>query len=294
MDIKVPRGKYVLAVSGGVDSMTLLDLLSNLPGVELVVAHFNHGIRTDSAEDEKLVAKEASRYCWPLETGRGGLRPNTSEDTARRARYEFLEDVRQNHKAQKIITAHHQDDLIETALLNLLRGTGRRGLTAMADNPEVLRPLLNTPKAEIISYARQKKLAWCEDSTNQSTDHLRNYLRINVLPGLTQEQREGLLVNLDKIRRLNLKIDSRIAVLARQIRSSANVNRQAFAALPDKIADELLVYWLRTGQLGEIDSYEVSRLKLALKTAKPDTEHAVKGPFRLRIGASTASFQITP
>ncbi|HET7827717.1 MAG TPA: tRNA lysidine(34) synthetase TilS, partial [Candidatus Saccharimonadales bacterium] len=176
MKIEVPSGKYVLAVSGGVDSMTLLDLLSNLSGVDFIIAHFNHGTREDSDLDEALVTAAAGRYGRLLEIGRGGLGPKASEDTARRARYAFLEAIRQKHGAKKIITAHHQDDLIETALLNILRGTGRRGLSAMADNPDVLRPLLNISKSEIISYVRRQKLAWREDSTNQDTDYLRNYI----------------------------------------------------------------------------------------------------------------------
>jgi tRNA(Ile)-lysidine synthase len=293
MNIKIPRGKHALAVSGGVDSVVLLDLLSNLSGAELVVAHFNHGTRNDSVEDEKLVAEAASRYGWPLEIGRVELGPKANEDAARRARYEFLEAARQKHKALKIITAHHQDDLIETALINLLRGTGRRGLSAIVNNPTVLRPLLNVSKPEILKYARQKNLKWHEDSTNQNTDYLRNYIRLKILPKLSSMQRADLIQNLDIINKLNSEIDSEVKSIDRQVRSKLEIDRQIYTLLPDKIADELLAYWLREEKLGEIDRYEVSRLKLALKTAKPNTTHSVKGSNRLEVNISTANFKIT-
>src|SRR3989338_2021299 len=154
---KIPLGRYVLAVSGGVDSIVLLDLLakqakspklrvpssdkkapsSQLPvrSYKFVVAHFNHSIRLDSGEDEKLVADAAGKYGLRFKVGQGRLGPGTSEDQARTARYKFLETVRKSCQAKTIITAHHQDDVMETAILNLLRGSGRRGLTAIIQNP---------------------------------------------------------------------------------------------------------------------------------------------------------------
>lgn len=283
----------MLAVSGGVDSMVLLDLLSNLRGVDLVMANFNHGIRADSDEDEKLMAVAASRYGWPLEIGHGKLGPKSSEETSRRARYQFLEVIRIKHQATKIITAHHQDDLIETALINILRGTNRRGLSAIADNTKVLRPLLNVSKTEIVKYARRHGLAWREDSTNQSPDYLRNYIRLEITPKLNGHQKKALIGSLAKIKQLNSEIDEQIRSLGLLIRPKKDIDRQLYASLPDKIADELLVYWLRAGQMGEIDRNEVSRLKLALKTAKPDTQHTVKGSNQLVVKASTAGFKAT-
>src|SRR5438270_2251525 len=118
MKVNVPPGRYVLAVSGGVDSMVLLDLLAKLPGLELVVAHFNHGIRPESVNDEELVANRAKRLNLPLELGYASLGQGASEATARQARYQFLEAVQKKYKAKAIITAHHQDDWIETAVIN--------------------------------------------------------------------------------------------------------------------------------------------------------------------------------
>src|SRR5689334_19288064 len=122
----VQPGKYVLAVSGGVDSMVLLHALQGRPGVKLVVAHYDHGIRPDSHEDRHLVQVVAAQHGLPFEYEEDWLGWGTSEETAREARYNFLERTRQRHKSDAIITAHHQDDVLETAIINLLRGTGRK------------------------------------------------------------------------------------------------------------------------------------------------------------------------
>lgn len=166
--------KYVLAVSGGVDSVVLLDMLSRQPNLDLVVAHFDHGIRDDSAVDANFVARLAGIYKLPFETRREELGKNASEEMARDRRYAFLRSVAEKHNA-KLVTAHHADDVVETIAINLSRGTGWRGLAAM--DSDVLRPMTNITKNEIINYAKHNKLKWREDSTNASDDYLRNRLR---------------------------------------------------------------------------------------------------------------------
>src|SRR3954465_12515910 len=97
MKLDVKPGKYILAVSGGVDSMTLLNMLSNLPGIELFVAHFDHGIRPGSKADGEFVAVISKKMNLPFEIGYGKLGSGASEEVARNARYSFLETVRNKH-----------------------------------------------------------------------------------------------------------------------------------------------------------------------------------------------------
>src|SRR3990167_9095744 len=211
--LDLPAGKYILAVSGGVDSMSLLHLLvqkrqqkadSNIQhptsNIEFVVAHFNHGIRPDSDKDEELVHKAAKKYQLPFEVGYGKLGPGASEELARKARYQFLGRLKDKYQAKTILTAHHQDDLLETAIINVFRGTGRRGLTAISENPDISRPLLDVPKTKIMSYAKRHKLKWREDPTNTDETKLRNYVRRRVVAKLTDQQRRDLLKNIDKVR----------------------------------------------------------------------------------------------
>jgi tRNA(Ile)-lysidine synthetase-like protein len=294
MEAKVPAGKYVLAVSGGVDSMVLLDLLSNLDGVELVAAHFNHGIRPDSIEDERLVAAAAKDKGLPFEAGRGQLGAGASEAVARKARYGFLTEVKTKHGTRAIITAHHQDDLIETALINLLRGTGRRGLVAISDNQAVMRPLLNYPKSEIISYAKKNKLKWREDPTNASPDYLRNHIRRNLMPKMTTDQRREFLKNLNQVSKTGRRMDAELSILSSGILDHRTIDRSKFSALPAALGNELLTYWLRQEGLMEFDKRTISRLNVALRTARGLSTHPVKDNLSIEIAQKTARFERRP
>ena len=276
MKLGLPSGKYVVAVSGGVDSMVLLDMLSKLSGVDLIVAHFNHGIRDDSDKDEVLVVRAAKKYGLPVEIGKGGLGKSTSEELARNARYKFLKDLKTKHSAEAIVTAHHQDDMIETAIINILRGTGRRGLTSIAQNPDVLRPLINTPKSEIITYAKDHRLEWHEDETNLDTKYLRNYIRLKIVPKLTNTQRKQMLANIEDLNKVNPLLDKEIATLSQLIVNKNGIDRQKFTNLPPEIANEVLVQYLRENGIRQFDKKIIERLAIAVKTAKPGTSHDVQ------------------
>ena len=177
--------KYLLAVSGGVDSMVLLDMVAtNYHGfrekhfsgaqfpADFVVAHYDHGIRGKvSAEDAEFVRQQCRNYGVVVQCGCGKLAAVTGEAVARQYRYDFFrrvaEAIARDDEPVYLVTAHHQDDLLETIALNIVRGTGWRGLAPM-NQPQVLRPLLDIAKAELVSYAIEHGLTWREDQTNDS------------------------------------------------------------------------------------------------------------------------------
>ncbi len=316
MKVKIKPGKYVLAVSGGVDSMSLLHLLvqksqssvishqssvkktsdyrlgtRDSTSLQLVVAHFNHGIRGDSSKDERLVKTAAKKYDLLLEVEHGRLGAGASEAKARAARYGFLEKVRSKHRARAIITAHHQDDLIETAILNLQRGSGRRGLSAIADNPRILRPLLDVPKREILDYAKKHNLRWREDSTNLDPKYRRSYVRLNIMSNLTPAQRTKILNLLSIARKSNREIESELEILSAAIKPSDEINRLAFVSLPAAPAAELVVYWLRQIGISDLDKPTAERLANAIKTAKAASRHDVRGNLKLMVSQNTAKFE---
>lgn len=177
--------KIILAVSGGVDSIVMLDLIAKYySSGDIIVAHFNHGIRNDSDKDAQFVANISKDiYHIRCIIGEEKLAQSASEETARRARYDFLRQIAAKNPGAKIYTAHHLDDLVETVIINFLRGTGWRGLAAL-DTPKIHRPLLNAEiiyepmdKAAIMEYAARRGLHWREDSTNSSSQYLRNRVR---------------------------------------------------------------------------------------------------------------------
>lgn len=200
---------YVVAVSGGVDSVVLLHMLSQSGEHRLVVAHFDHGIRDDSTDDATFVGELAARYGLAYETRREELGANASEELARDRRYNFLREIAARRNAL-VVTAHHADDVVETVAINLSRGTGWRGLAVL--NSDVVRPLLHMTKAEIIDYAREHNLEWHEDSTNASDAYLRNRMRRKIS---TLSHDDGWQVRALRARQTEIKkeIDSEVHAL---------------------------------------------------------------------------------
>ena len=195
----VRRGdRVVVAVSGGADSVCLLDALHRLSaglGVQLVVAHFDHGLRGDEdASETRFVARLARERGVPFETDRAGpsLRDpgGSPEERAREARYAFLERVRRGHGAERVATAHTLDDQAETVIMRLLRGSGLSGLSAIPPvrEPGVVRPLIRIRRREVEGYLERQGLPWRTDPTNLQAGPLRNRIRLELLPELLAYQ----------------------------------------------------------------------------------------------------------
>lgn len=273
----------MVAVSGGVDSMVLLDVLAKQPGLDLVVAHFDHGIRPDSSQDRQLVAQAAQRYKLPYIYEEGHLGTGASEATARKARYDFLERAREKHQAQAIITAHHQDDLIETMLINLIRGTNRKGLSSLRSQSKLLRPLLKTGKGSILEYARQHHITWREDSTNASDAYLRNRLRQSVMTRLTSAQRAQLLAINQQAAAVNQVIDEEIAVLLSTLAENGKLSREQFADLPLPVAREVMAAWLRQHNVRNMSAKQIERLSTAVRSARHGTIHNIENRKNMKI-----------
>jgi tRNA(Ile)-lysidine synthase len=285
MDIQLKPGTYVIAVSGGVDSMALLHRLQSLNDGQwkLVIAHLDHGIREDSQEDRKLVENEARNHGLPFVYHEARLGPGASEAAARKARYDFLHQVARAAGARAIITAHHQDDLLETAILNIIRGTGRKGLTSLASRHDVERPLLGVTKPELRDYAAQHGLRWREDSTNQDTRYRRNYVRHNLLPRLSPEDRDKLISHIKQLHKLNYEIDQLLASCLHTQTHAGELDRDWFAHLPHTVAREVMAAWLRARGIMDFDKKMLERLVVAAKTADHGSRHDLLSGHKLRV-----------
>jgi tRNA(Ile)-lysidine synthase len=232
-----PGETVVVAVSGGADSVALLDILSRFEEepLRLVVAHLNHGLRGDDSDgDEEFVSQLAARYGFPFESQRADVawvsrsQKISLEDAGRRVRYRFLSEVAQAHQAASIALAHHRDDQAETVLIRLLRGAGGAGLSAMGSSsqgsaskgsgtfslkgacpptlcpPTLKRPLLRISRAEIERYLKGVGLSYRTDASNEDTRILRNSVRHELIPFLA---------------RYNPKISERLAATAETLAS---------------------------------------------------------------------------
>lgn len=284
MSIVIPVGTYVIAVSGGVDSVALLHMASHIPGVHLTVAHYDHGIRPNSHEDRRHVQQLAAKYGVPFVYAEGNLGKLTSEAIARQMRYAFLRQVSRAAGARAIITAHHQDDVIETAIINLLRGTGRRGLSSLKSQGDILRPLLHMPKSYIRRYAEKNSLAWREDSTNQDEAYLRNYVRLRLVPKFGAKKREALLKIIGDIAEINQELDTHLINYLHVQPGTDVLDRRMFIHLPHAIAREVLAGWLRNQGLAGYDRRTLERLVVAAKTGAAGSTADIGRGAKLRIG----------
>ncbi|NDV78275.1 tRNA lysidine(34) synthetase TilS [Dysgonomonas sp. 511] len=181
--------KVIVGVSGGADSVALLDILHSFK-IECVVAHCNFHLRgQESNRDAFFVEELCQRYNLKFERidfdteAYAEINSISIEMAARDLRYNWFEKLRVIHLADKIAVAHHRDDSVETILLNLTRGTGIRGLTGIAPmNGYIIRPLLCIGRDEILGYLAERKLKYVEDSTNNEDLYTRNKIRLNILP----------------------------------------------------------------------------------------------------------------
>ncbi|MEA4992852.1 MAG: tRNA lysidine(34) synthetase TilS, partial [Oscillibacter sp.] len=184
--------ELLCAVSGGLDSMCLLDFAARwAEGREIPVAaaHFHHGLRGASADrDEAFVRDFCAARGIPFVSGRGDARAAAREEglsveeAARRLRYAFLEEAAAKRNGSVILTAHHADDNAETMLLNLCRGTGSAGLGIPAVRGNIYRPFLELTRDQLADYAAARGLPPVEDETNDEDNAARNLLRHRVLP----------------------------------------------------------------------------------------------------------------
>ncbi len=261
--------KYLVAVSGGVDSVVLLDMLARTKH-HLVIAHVDHGIRgEESAADERFVAGLAKQYQLPYVSTQLELGASASEEQAREGRYAFLLTQAKKFGAQ-VVTAHHADDAVETIALNLVRGTGWRGLAVM-DRTEVARPLLAVHKAQLYDYALKHGLEWVEDATNRSDKYTRNRLRARLAGAKVDE------VALLALRASQLQLRREITREVDRLCQKYTNSRHALIAIDQEVAIELLGAVIKHVAGVRPTRPQLVRALLAIKTAKRGTVFQLGG-----------------
>jgi tRNA(Ile)-lysidine synthase len=247
--------KLIVAVSGGVDSVVLLHTLIEEGEHELIVAHFDHGIRDDSAEDAVFVEKLAEQYSLPFKTRREELGGTASEELARSRRYAFLREVAKEHNAT-IATAHHMNDIAETIAINMTRGTGWRGVAVLDSG--IYRPLLGLLKREIIAYAHEHGLMWHEDSTNASDAYLRNRIRRQIAD-------DDIVLQLASLRAAQVALKKQIQHEIDLLALTSPYSRVFFTHIPKEAALECLRAVVR----GALTRPQMERALLAIATHRP-------------------------
>ncbi len=313
------RNTYVVAVSGGVDSIVLLDVLvqgqaraqyfqnnqilqelvSNItdPLSQIVVAHFDHGIRADSSTDEQFARGVAGDYGIRFESEHAELGAGASEAEARQARYNFLRLCCKRYNAQ-LVTAHHQDDLLETMIINLVRGTGWRGLASLSSDTQTLRPLLDIPKVQLVAYAKKYDLKWKEDSTNTDQSYLRNYVRLTLLPQMYKKDPESK----DRLLQINQnlsEVKSKIAIELQNLNIKYKISNIKYAIprydltmWPPTVAREVVRSILAQLDPGwHPSSLQIKRVVHFIKSAQPGKQLEVSKHLNIELNKGVAQFK---
>ncbi len=291
-----PDARYLIGVSGGRDSIALLHWLVNLGYDKLIVCHLNHQLRGQSSDaDARFVQKLAAKYQVGFELGAANVRAlarkkkMSLETAAREARYSFFSKAAKRRRCHKIFLAHHADDLVETFLLNLIRGAGLTGLGGMRDvssrqihgvDLTILRPLLSIWRSDIDKYVRECHLRFREDATNKNLAPTRNRIRNRIIPYLEKI--------LDRNIRQNLWRTATIAAeeekwLDKEVPDLTNVDLSVpkLRALPVALQRRAILKWLRVQNISGVGFEVIERVRLLLdpnvRTAKvnlPQDRHA--------------------
>ncbi|MBC7746780.1 tRNA lysidine(34) synthetase TilS [Pedobacter sp.] len=274
------RPVYVLAISGGVDSMVLAETIGAMRTRITVIAHFDHGIRKESGQDEAFVRAYAERRGLVYVTEKSNLGHRASEEKARDARYAFLRRVQKQYGAVAIVTAHHQDDVIETMCINMLRGTGWRGLISLRSHPELVRPLLGMSKAQLVAYAVHHNIEWVEDRTNDDPRYLRNTIRQTVMRRMTSAQRQAFVDLYHKQLLLGTDIDGHVSVVQQKVSSTTGLSRYHLIMMPRTVGAEVLQGSVSEGRL---ERPQINRLLHFAKTAKAGKKLTVAKGLMARV-----------
>lgn len=194
LDDYIFNNYVIIGVSAGPDSMCLLDLLQKKT-TKIVVCHINHNVRKESIEEEEYITKYCQDKNIILEkTTINNYQENNFENEARKKRYMFYEEILKKYNSKTLLLAHHGDDLIETILMKISRGSNLEGYAGIKEisnvkNYQIIRPLLKYTKEDIINYNKSNNIKYYNDSSNQSTNYTRNRYRLNILPLLKKEDK---------------------------------------------------------------------------------------------------------
>jgi tRNA(Ile)-lysidine synthase len=286
----------LLGLSGGADSVALLDVLLELRselGFTLAAAHLNHQIRAAEAErDEAFVRELCRRLDVSLIVQRADgldLAAGNLEERARDARHAFLERAAYTCGANYIALAHHADDQAETVLMRLLRGAGVAGLAAMAERGpgRIIRPMLAVPRGEILNYVGERRLEFVEDSSNASLSILRNRIRHELLPMLERDYVPGISRRLTELGGEMRALDDLAATLAERELESLTlapgmIDAARLAEVPEALINPVLRGFIaRTAaNLRRFDRVHIDMLRRLALEGGPSAAIELPGGWR--------------
>jgi len=290
---------YLVAVSGGRDSMVLLDWLVRSRFKNLTVLHFNHLLRgAESKKDAELVRDRSRALELPFEYGEGDVVGFASanklsiETAARKMRYDWMAGVSLRLGCKRLFLAHHSDDQVETILINLFRGSGARGISGMDEfssrtiggtEMELLRPFLTSPRSEIDRYVADHKIRFREDESNAEEFALRNRIRNHLLPQISECFKRDVseaVLRAAELARLDEALIKEFTPPPPVLNHGLDV--KALRTTPEALRNRQLLQWLQGSGLPNCGHREVLRVaEVVLSNEKPAKTN-LPGDFHVR------------
>lgn len=273
-----PHKRYLVGVSGGRDSVALLHWLLASGYRKLIVCHLDHRLRgRSSTADARFVARLADEEGLTFETARVDVRKaakearQSIETAARASRYSFFAAVARRRRCETIFLGHHADDLVETFLFNLFRGSGATGQRAMRPiawreidqvTLRLVRPLLEVSRAEIDDYVRQHRLRFREDASNADLGSTRNRLRHRIIPELEKEFGRDIRKAVRRAAAIAADEDALLEeLLPDEIVGAADLDAKQLAALPIALQRRVVARWLRQQSVADVGFEMVEQVR---------------------------------
>ncbi|MBN1282516.1 MAG: tRNA lysidine(34) synthetase TilS [Proteobacteria bacterium] len=294
--------RLLVAVSGGVDSMVMMELLSRVArGMDLRarVVHVNHMLRgRESMRDERHVEREARRLGFEFASARA--RPRAGENlqgSARSLRLRFFRRQAEEFRASRVLLAHNRGDQAETVLMHIVRGAGLAGLAGMsplsrADGILIARPLLFASRGDIAAYAKRRGVAFREDRTNRTLKYRRNEVRHSLMPALERMNpriEESLAAMAGRLREDERALDLVARASFNEALASAADGRvllraEDFAAMPEVVrARMLMIAWRRaTGRASDLNGDQIRRMDSIAASGRRTGEYRLRAPWEFR------------
>ena len=265
-----PNRPYLIGVSGGRDSIALLNLLIDLGYKKLAICHLNHQLRgRESRRDARFVEKIARNLRFDCEIGStdvGALAKRSKlsiETAARFARLAFFVDVARRRRCPRIFLAHHADDLVETALLNLFRGAGPGGMAAMRKisihrigktQLTILRPLLGVWRGEVDTYVSQRHLEFREDATNAVLHSSRNTIRHRILPDIEKQFGRDVRKTIWRGAQIWSEEEALLdSLVSTEMITAAHLAVPALRKMPVALQRRAIIRWLRVRKVADVN-----------------------------------------
>ncbi len=313
-DLLTEGERVILAVSGGVDSMVMMDLVSRIArpmDLNVCVAHVNHGLRGRQSDmDEGLVKEETARLGFDFASRRAPPKKDQNlQDSARTARFSFFRRLARKSGASKVLLAHNRGDQAETVLMHLIRGSGLAGLCGMspvssAEGLIVVRPMLFAPRKAIARYARERGVRFREDRTNRTLKYRRNEIRHRLMPllaGFNPRIEESLAAMAKTLADDECGLDliakaSFYEVCSRAAKGRVSLRAEDFRAMPEAIRSRMLaVAWHKaTGKKADLNRDQIERMDLIALSGKGQGAYGLRAPWEFRMSKGLIVIQRRP